>query len=254
MHQVAFQLGPLTIHWYGVFVAMGFLVGLWTASRRAPLDGISPESILDLGPWLIVGTLLGARGLYVLSHWQKFAANPFPEVFMIHHGGLVFYGGLIGATAAVWCYLRVKKLPVWRVGDVVAPSIALGSFFGRIGCLMNGCCFGRGCDLPWAVRYPEIHETHGNPVHPSQIYDSLLNLGLYLGLVWLYRHKRFDGQVFAVFLIGYAVLRAIVEFFRGDYPVRYWGGLTPAQLISVAVLMAGLIVFWSLPRRKVFRT
>src|SRR5688500_415510 len=130
MHQVAFQLGPLTIHWYGVFVALGFLVGFWTASRRAPREGLTPESILDLGPWLILGTLLGARGLYVATHWERFAAKPFPEVFMIHHGGLVYYGGLIGAIAAVWGYLIYKKMPIWRVGDVMAPSIALGSFFG----------------------------------------------------------------------------------------------------------------------------
>ncbi len=130
-------------------VAMGFLAGLWTASRRAQLVGVSAEQIYDLGPWLIVGGILGGRVLYVISYWKEdFAANPFPEIFMIQHGGLVFYGGLIGAILAGMAYLRWKKLPVWKVADIMSPSIALGYVFGRLGCLMNGCCYGRACSLP----------------------------------------------------------------------------------------------------------
>lgn len=250
MDKIAFHLGPLTIHWYGVLVAVGFMAGLWTASRRGLRYGIAPEKVMDLGPWLIVGTLIGARALYVISYWhEEFSDKPWSEVFMIHHGGLVFYGGFIGASLGGLIYFFWKKLPVWNMADVLAPSIALGSFFGRLGCLMNGCCFGRECDLPWAMRYPVDHPTAGASVHPSQVYDSLLNLALYGGLVWLYRHKRFDGQVFAAFMLGYAVLRGFVEYFRGDYPARYLGGLvTPAQFISAAILLGGLVLYWVLSR------
>lgn len=257
MHPIAFRLGWLTIHWYGVMVALAFLAGLWTASRRGLRDGIPPEKIIDLGPWLILGGILGARVLYVISYWKdQFAGKPLGEIFMVWHGGLVFYGGLVGASLAGIHYLRRKKLPLWKVADVVAPSIALGYVFGRIGCLLNGCCYGRYCALPWAIRFPEGHETHlagspATPVHPTQIYESLLNLGLYAALAWLYRRKKFDGQVFGAYLVGYAVLRSFVEMFRGDYPAsqHYLGGwATPAHLVSFAILAAGLALLLVLPR------
>ena len=110
MHSIAFKIGSLTIHWYGILVAMGFLAGLWTASRRARLVGITPEQVFDLGPWLIIGGIAGGRILYVISYWhEEFAAKPFPEIFMIQHGGLVFYGGLIGAIMAAIFYLALEK-------------------------------------------------------------------------------------------------------------------------------------------------
>ena len=178
-------------------VALGFLAGLWTASRRGLRDGITGEKIVDLGPWLIVGAILGARTLYVISYWQEaFAGKPVAEIFAVWKGGLVFYGGLIGATLAGILYTRLKKLPVWKVADIVAPSIALGYVFGRIGCLLNGCCYGRACNLPWAIRFPENNPLSPPtyPVHPTEIYESLLNLGLYAFLVWLYRRKAAKQQ------------------------------------------------------------
>jgi phosphatidylglycerol:prolipoprotein diacylglycerol transferase len=257
VHPIAFDLGSLPIHWYGVMVALAFLAGLWTASRRAPLNGIPGEKIADLIPWLIVGGIAGARTVYVTTYWhEQFAGGPLSEIFMIQHGGLVYYGGLIGSTLACFIYVRVRKLPLWKVADILAPSIALGYVFGRIGCLLNGCCYGRACDLPWAIRFPEGHETHpvglpATPVHPTEIYDSLLNLGLYLALAWLYRRKKFDGQVFATYLIGYAATRSLVEMFRGDYtPAHIHGGLTPAHLIGIGIFAAGLVLFWALRRHQ----
>jgi len=159
---------------------------------------------------------------------------------MVQRGGLVYYGGLIGAALACLLYARVKHLPLWKLADVLAPSIALGSVFGRTGCLLNGCCYGRACTLPWAIHFPPGHETYPNGVHPTEIYDALLNLVLYLGLAWLFRRKKFDGQVFAAYLMCYAVTRSIVESFRGDYtPVHLHGGLTPAQLVSIGIFAAG---------------
>jgi phosphatidylglycerol:prolipoprotein diacylglycerol transferase len=250
VHSIAFNIGSLTIHWYGIMVALGFLAGLWTAGRRARLAGVSAENIYDFGPWLIVGGILGGRVLYVISYWREvYAEHPFPEIFMIQHGGLVFYGGLIGAIILGAAYLHRKKLPVWKVADIMAPSIALGSAFGRIGCLLNGCCYGRACSLPWAITFPPGHETQGVPVHPTEIYDSLLNFIFYCFLAWLFRRRKFDGQVFAVYLIGYAILRSFVEYFRGDYPVHYLGGVaTPAQLISLGVVVGGLILLVILRR------
>jgi phosphatidylglycerol:prolipoprotein diacylglycerol transferase len=252
VHKIAFHLGSLTIYWYGVLVALGLLAGLWTASRRAPLGGISSETIVDLGPWLILGTIVGARGLYVLSYWREdFAGHPLWQIFNIRGGGLVFYGGLIGASLACILYVRFKKLPLWKIADVLAPSIALGHSFGRIGCLMNGCCFGRACSLPWAIHFPDDHPTHGAGVHPTQIYEAALNLGLYAALAGLYRRKRFDGQIFALYLVFYAVLRAFVEMFRGDYTAYYLNGAaTPAQVLSIFIFAAGALLWATLSRPK----
>ncbi len=255
MDPIAFKIGSLTVHWYGVMMATAFLLGLWTASRRGLRDGLKPEQILDIGPWLIVGTIVGARTLHVISYWkEQFADKPVWEIFMVHHGGLVYYGGLIGASLACILYVRFKKLQLWRFADALAPSIPLGYIFGRIGCFLNGCCFGKACELPWAVHYPAGHETHpvggsAIAVHPSQLYDSLLSLALYVGLAWLYRRKKFNGQVFAAYLIAYAFTRSFVETFRGDYTEAHlYGPLTPAHLISIGILAAGSVLFIVLRR------
>jgi phosphatidylglycerol:prolipoprotein diacylglycerol transferase len=252
VHPIAIQLGTFSIHWYGVMMAVAFVLGLWTAGRRAVRYGITSEQVQDAGVWLIAGTILGARVLYVITYWQEqFAGKPLWEIFAVWNGGLVYYGGLVGASLGGIFYARSKKIPLWRLADVLAPSIALGYVFGRIGCFLNGCCYGRACDLPWAVRYPESNPLHPPtfPVHPSQIYDSLLSLGLYAGLAWLYRRKKFDGQVFAAYLLGYAVTRSFVETFRGDYSAQHLhGGLTPAHLISLVIFATGVALMFVLRR------
>jgi phosphatidylglycerol:prolipoprotein diacylglycerol transferase len=247
VHPIAFYFGALPIRWYGVMMALAFLAGLWTATRRARSANIHGDIIADVTLWLIAGSIVGARLVYVTTYWkQEFADGPFSEVLMIQHGGLVYYGGLIGATVAGAGYLAWKKLPVWKIADILAPSIALGSVFGRIGCLLNGCCYGRPCDLPWAIHFPANHETHGVGVHPTEIYDALLNLILYLALAWLFRRRKFDGQIVALYFIGYAICRTTVEFFRGDYPADHIhaGIFTSAQLVSAPILIVGLALFF----------
>jgi phosphatidylglycerol:prolipoprotein diacylglycerol transferase len=253
VHPIAFYLGPFPVRSYGVMMAIAFIVGLWTASRRGLREGIPAEKILDIGPWLIVGTIIGARILHVATYWnEEFAGHPLWEIFAVWKGGLVFYGGLIGASLAGILFARHKKIPLWKLADVLAPSIPLGYVFGRIGCFLNGCCFGRSCDLPWAVTYPNNGSGAPTfPVHPSQLYDSLLSLVLYLFLAWLYRRKKFDGQVFATYLLCYAVTRSIVESFRGDYSQLHIHSalhLTPGQLVSMGIFVTG-IGMWAMLRR-----
>ena len=257
MHPIAFQLGPITIHWYGVMIALAFLAGLWTATRRARRENISAEKIADVTLWLMVGAIAGARFVYVTTYWrEEFASQPLSEIFKIYHGGLVFYGGFIGAAIAGFIYIRWKKMPLWKTVDVLAPSVALGSVFGRIGCLLNGCCYGRPTDLPWGLTFtnPQAHDLSGTPLgiplHPTEIYDALLNLVLYGFLAWLFRRKKFDGEIFSTYLICYAVTRSSVEYFRGDYSnLHYHLGLTPAQWISVPIFVAGLALAIVLSRR-----
>jgi phosphatidylglycerol:prolipoprotein diacylglycerol transferase len=238
-------------------VALAFLFGLWTATLRAKHEKIPADKIADIVLWLMIGAIAGARFVYVTTYWkEEFANEPFTEVFMIQHGGLVYYGGLIGAIIAGAIYIRWKKLPLWKTADVLAPSIALGSIFGRTGCLLNGCCYGRPANVPWAITFtnPQAHELSGTPLfvplHPTEIYDAILNLGLYIFLAWIFRHKKFDGQIFATYLLCYAVTRSIVEYFRGDYSgLHYHFGLTPAQWISVPIFIVGLVLAVILSRR-----
>jgi len=232
-------------------IALAFLAGLWTATLRARRENIPGEKIADIVLWLMIGSILGARVAYVTTYWKdEFADQPLSEIFMIQHGGLVYYGGFIGAAIAGIIYLRWKKMPLWKTADVLAPSIALGNVFGRIGCLLNGCCYGRPTDLPWGIHFPPGHATGGVPVHPTEIYDALDNFILYLLLAWLFRRKKFDGQVLATYLIGYAITRTIMEYFRGDYPIDHiHHGLTPGELVSIPIFIAGLALAAVLSRR-----
>ena len=249
-------------------IALAFLAGLWTATRRARRENIPGERIADLVFWIMIAGMIGARTVYVTTYWSEFAHQPFLEIFMIQHGGLVYYGCLIGAAIACVIYVRWKRLPFLKIADILAPSVALGNALGRIGCLLNGCCYGRVCDLPWAIRFPnqsaawEQHFQAGLvgrddpslPVHPTEIYDALLNFILYLGLAWLFRHKKFDGQVLATYFIGYAVFRSLVELFRGDYPPDHiHHGLTSAQLVSLPIFVIGLflaLLRYRTPKRR----
>ncbi|MDD5139676.1 MAG: prolipoprotein diacylglyceryl transferase [Verrucomicrobiales bacterium] len=253
MHPILFHLGSFPVHAYGVMTALAFVLGLWTATLRGRRVNISGEIIADVTLWVMVGTIIGARTVYVVTYWKdEFAGQPLSEIFAIWHGGLVYYGGLIGASLAGITYLRWKKLALWKIADVMAPSIALGSVFGRIGCLLNGCCYGRACDAPWAISFPPGNPLGSptTPVHPTEIYDALLNFALYLFLAWLFRRKKFDGQIFAAYLICYAITRSFVEYFRGDYnDAHHHFGLTPAQLVSVPIFVTGLALAVILSRR-----
>ncbi|MSU36577.1 MAG: prolipoprotein diacylglyceryl transferase [Pedosphaera sp.] len=246
---VLFYLGTFPVRAFGVLVALGFVFGMWTAARRAVRVSINPEKILDLGPWVLGAGLLGARAMYVLNYWERdFSGRPWIEAFQIWNGGLVFYGGLLLAIpVAIW---RVKAmgLPVWTVADCLAPSIALGHVFGRIGCFFNGCCFGQPTLQPWGVRFPSSSGVPGDgPVHPTQLYEAALNLVLFAVLSgWFYR-RRFDGQIFAGYLLGYAVIRSLTEYFRGDYShvsAPTLGVFTPGQWISFPILLCGVILYF----------
>src|SRR5688572_19445903 len=143
---------------------------------------------MGLAPWIIFGAIIGARILYVINYWdEEFAGKPLYRIVTIGRSGLVFYGGLIGASLGTILYCWKNKLPLWKIADVMAPSVALGHAFGRLGCLMTGCCYGRACSLPWAIRFPDTHATAGLPVHPVQIYESLLNFSFYALLMVFYR-------------------------------------------------------------------
>jgi phosphatidylglycerol:prolipoprotein diacylglycerol transferase len=253
VHPEAFKVFGFPIYWYGILAAIGFLAGFGTASKRAAREGIPGEAIMNLAPWIIGGAIVGARILYVINYWNdEFAGKPLYHIITIGRSGLVFYGGLIGSCLATIIYCWKNKYPLWKIGDIMAPSVALGHAFGRIGCLMTGCCYGNSCSLPWAIHYPLSHYTGGKPVHPTPIYEAGLNFLFYGLLMLLYGRKKFDGQIFATYLMGYAALRAFVELFRGDYEKHYiWGVVTPGQSVSVLIFAIGVALwFWLSGRGK----
>ena len=140
MHDVAFSIGGFKVYWYGILLALGFYVAIPTAMARGARAGLAAEAIADLSFWIFLGAIFGARALYVASYWREdFADKPLWNILAIRGGGLVFYGGLLGSSTACIIYTWKKKLPLWKLADVFAPSIALGHAFGRLGCLMTGC-------------------------------------------------------------------------------------------------------------------
>jgi len=259
MRPVLFQAGGFSLHTFGVLVALGFISGIWIASRCARRSGIAAEAIQELViPWILLGGLVGARILYVVSYWdQSFAGRPFAEVFQVWNGGLVFYGGLAGATLVALWRIRARGLPLWTTADCLAPGIALGHVFGRLGCFFNGCCHGRPSDAAWAMRFPKGVIPGDVPVHPAQLYEAGLNLALCGALAWLHGRRRFDGQVFSAYLVLYALIRVFTEWFRGDYGYRsnpLDGIFTPGTSASLAPLAAGIGLWLVLRSRRLPRS
>ena len=257
MHSVVLQLGPVAIRGYGLMLAVSFLVGIYLAVWRAKKAGIGPERIMSLALYVLVSSVVGARLLYVVFHWDEYAAqpwsivSPFQEGQMVGIGGLVFYGGTILAILVGIWYLRRHGMPTWRVADAVAPSIALGIFFTRIGCFLNGCCFGTPSRLPWAMMFPPESPAGsvfpGITIHPAQLYSSLYGLAIFGILLGAERFKTFDGYTFWLFLMLYAVARFFVDFVRYYEPsMSLFERFSVNQLISVALFVLAAAVFVSL--------
>ncbi|MBC7185959.1 MAG: prolipoprotein diacylglyceryl transferase [Calditrichaeota bacterium] len=256
MHPVLFKLGPLEIHAYGLMLAISFVLGILLAARRAKRLGIDPNRIMDLGVLVAVSAIVGARLFYVAFHLDEFRGhwtdtfNPFQSTGQVGIGGLTLLGGVILAILTSYIYLRLKNLSFLRVADVVAPSLGLGIFLTRIGCFLNGCCFGVPCHLPWAVSFPYGSPAHYHygpvPIHPTQLYSSLGGLVMFGALLALDRHRRFDGYLFYFFLVFYGIGRFLVDFVRYYEPsmvlVRL-GSVTISmnQGISLLMLAAGII-------------
>ncbi|MCF8088850.1 MAG: prolipoprotein diacylglyceryl transferase [Desulfotignum sp.] len=218
MHPILVHFGSVTLYTYGFFLAMGFLTAVWFSKRNARFYDLKPDDISDLFFVILVSGIVGARLLYVIINFADFKASPL-DVFKLWNGGLVFFGGFIGAVAASIVTLRIKKLPFFKTADTIAPGVALGHGIGRLGCFFAGCCYGRQCDLPIAVQFsnPDSLAPLHVPLHPTQIYMVAANLILFFILIFLQRRKRFHGMIFLSYIILYSVFRFIIEFFRGDF-------------------------------------
>ncbi|GAW30129.1 MAG: prolipoprotein diacylglyceryl transferase [Bacillota bacterium] len=237
---IALQIGPLTIRWYGVIMAIAVIIGVTLASREARRQGIDPERILDLA--LIAAPLswLGARLYYVIFNWDYYSANP-SEIPKIWHGGLAIHGGILTAILVGLWFSRHYRLDFWQLADICAPSLIMGQAIGRWGNFFNQEAYGYETDLPWAMYIDGAYR------HPTFLYESLWDLGVFFFLLWIRRKPVIrKGEVFLLYLMAYSVGRFIVESFRTDSLML--GPLRAAQVMSVVLFtIAGLIILW---RRK----
>ncbi|MBM3860462.1 MAG: prolipoprotein diacylglyceryl transferase [Verrucomicrobia bacterium] len=248
MHPILFRLGPLDIHTYGVLVAAGFLSGLMLAGRRAKAQGLDPRAVSDLGIWLIVAGMGGAKLFHLVFFWDDFLAGWRHEGVRSLREGFVFFGGFIGAVVATIVFARKRQQPLWKLADLFAPCLALGHAFGRLGCFFNGCCYGAASTMPWTVKFSGNHAMHSQSVHPTQLYEAVGNLVLFGLLSAFSRRKRFDGQVWWWYVLAYGAMRFAIEFLRGDYTVHYFGVFTIAHFIAVALMMIAAIGLWGTTR------
>lgn len=235
-------------------LAIAYLTGIWLLRRKALREDLPDQKILDLCLYILASAILGAKLLLVLVEWRRYLAHPADLVEVLRSGG-VFYGGLIAATAVAIWYMRRHDLPAWRIADMGAPSIALGEAIGRWGCFAAGCCYGKESHGPLAVTFtdPFANEAVGTPLnvplHPTQIYLSASAFLIFLVLQWAYRRKTFDGEVFWLYVLLYAITRGILETWRGDL-VRGFvipGILSTSQFIGLltAALAGGMLLYLS---------
>jgi len=238
-----FRLGPLEVRSYGVMLVLAFVAGTLWAMREARRRGLAPERMIDGGLAALAGGLIGARIVFVaLDPYLTWRDLPF-----VWRGGLSFHGGLIGGLGAVALYARATRTALAAMLDCGAPGMALGYAVARIGCFLNGCCYGGPSDLPWATRFSDGGAGLTPPSHPAQLYASAGSLVIF-GLLLLRRPgARAGGQLFAAYLGLYGVLRFVVEFWRKGYTAQVlWDGLTQAQVASLGLMALGVIGWFGL--------
>ncbi len=263
----------LPLHTYGLLVASAFIIGAGLAQREAAKVGQDPERVADLSFWILASALVGAHVYFVLvNHEEYFGPDWLTTTRLFGRwpkfllpAGMVFYGGFIGAVIGAFYYMRRHGMRFLPYADTLIPSVAFGHFLGRLGCFGAGCCWGdvAHVHLPWLASFPSaslayqtmaarpnaeefIAADHATtlPLHPTQLYESFGELAIFIVLVLLVRpRKRFDGQVLAVWLLLYSVLRAAVELFRGDVERGVYRGLGAGQWTSIAILVAGILVW-----------
>ena len=250
MKNELFTIGPLTVYGYGFMIATGVLAAWIVTEYRAKKQNLDSEHVFSLVLWCLMGGLLFAKLLFWITEWKSIAEDP-GFFFDTLADGFVVYGGIIGGILAGWMYCRIKKADFWKYFDLVMPSVALAQGFGRIGCFLAGCCYGRETDSIISVTF---QNSDFAPNHvaliPTQLYSSILDF-LHFGiLLYIARRKNADGQVAAFYLIFYSIGRFVLEFFRGDLIRGSVGSLSTSQFISLFILAAGIAILITRTKKK----
>ena len=277
MYPIAFHIGNFAVHWYGVFIGVGFLASFCLLLKLKHYAGLTTDQIYNISMIALFAGVIGARAFYVVQFWDQFSGRGLLAILNVHEGGLVFYGGFILAFIAECLYAKWptvrrllglkekqsgdgaeprKDISILALLDILGPAMALAHAFGRVSCFMQGCCFGRPAPkwFPFAVtfpegssaahRYPSLLTAGGSePVFPVQLFESVGNILMCAVLLLLLRKRKYAGTIGGVYLILYGVMRFLIEFMRGDHTDSILG-LTPSQFIAVAVAIpAGVIIF-----------
>lgn len=255
MLPILFEVGPIKLHSYGLLLVVGFFLATWNACREAERRGRKAELILDIALPLLLFSIIACRLLYVLLNRDQF--HSFAEVLRVWDGGMSVHGAFFSALGVLGYFAWKRKIPFLELCDLIAPSVFLGYFFGRLGCLLNGCCYGYVCDLPWAMQFPDVARPGAltPPSHPAQLYSAIMALGLFFVMQrakYLPVFNRFSGQLTLLFFGLYAVERAIMEYFRSGVTAELFLGLpwlTVTQVISIAGLLFVAVSWFLLSRR-----
>jgi phosphatidylglycerol:prolipoprotein diacylglycerol transferase len=248
-----FHIGNFNLPTYGLLVALGVLIGLWISVRNSEKQGINGDDAWNFGILVVLCGIIGAKILYIINDWSYYTAHP-GEIFSLGtlQAGGVFSGGLIAALAAAAWYIRKHNMRALGTCDAFSPGLALGHAIGRVGCFAAGCCYGKPTHHFWGVTFtnPLARAWVGTPLNeslePTQLFESAVELANFLILMWMLKRKKFDGQVFAAYLILYGVARYFLEFIRDD-PGRgsVFGGLmTGTQLISICLVITGSLIWY----------
>ena len=243
-------IGPLTVYGYGAMIALGVIAAWVVTELRAKKLRLSSDHVFALALWGLLGGLLCAKLLYWITEWKSIMADP-GFILDTLSDGFVVYGGILGGILAGWIYCKSKKVNFWKYFDLVMPSVALAQGFGRIGCFLAGCCYGRETDSVLSVTF---QNSDFAPNHvaliPTQIYSSVLDFLHFALLLYIARHKKSDGQVAAFYLIFYSIGRFALEFFRGDLIRGSVGSLSTSQFISLFILAAGMLILITRTKKK----
>jgi phosphatidylglycerol:prolipoprotein diacylglycerol transferase len=258
MHPILFEINGFPVYTYGLLLAAAYLLGLQFALMRARTRGLDPNKVMDLGIWIIVSALIGAKLMLLVVERDKFSWN-WSELVNLFRSAGVFYGGLIAAVAVALWYLWRHRMPIWTVTDVFAPGIALGHVVGRLGCLFAGCCFGKPTTMPWGITFhnefaaQNVGTPLGIALHPTQLYEAGAEL-IILGILLLTEKKGrpFPGRTFWGYMLLYGVTRFIIEFYRGDSRGTIgflWMSLSTSQFVSLLIVPVSLVMLALLSRR-----
>jgi len=252
MYPILLRLGGFTVYAYGFFVAIGFVAGVVLANLKAKKEGIPFERVVDLFFYSVLSAILGSRILFILINLDAYRENPL-EVFRIWEGGLVFYGGLISAIGVSLAYMKWHRLPIWKWADLFSPSVALGLFFGRIGCFFAGCCYGKETSLFWGITFtdPNSLARLNVPLHPTQLYEAASSLAIFFFLNRMEGKKVFHGQIFWLFLFLYSAARFLIEMVRDDPRGFIFGDvLSTSQGFGILLAMISIYMLFYLKRKQ----
>lgn len=245
MHPELFSVFGITIHTYGVMVAAGFLAGMALLRKRALKKGFNTDRIFDLVFYILIGSIIGARGVYVIFEPEHFLNNPL-SVFKVWEGGLVFSGGLITGIIVFIFYAKRHFTDLWEIADCFAPCLPLGHFIGRFGCFFAGCCYGKPTDLPWGITFSDMNALAPLNIHlhPTQLYESGACFLIFLFLLWRSKKTLFNGHLILEYLMLYGSARFFIEFLRGDFRGSILGSvLSTTQIISILLITAALVLW-----------